>query len=57
MHLLVVGEASKDVNRINYPLNPERMAEFAKQGRAWLDAPRRELGPHDGIARKGTRRA
>lgn len=56
-HLLIVGEASKDFNRVNYPLNPERMAEFAKHGRAWLDAPQRRLGPHDGIARKGTRRA
>ena len=57
MHLLIVGEANKESNRINYPLNPERMAEFAKRGRAWLDAPKRALGPHDGIARAGTRTA
>jgi len=25
MHLLIVGEANRDDNRINYPLNPERM--------------------------------
>ena len=55
MHLLIVGEASKPGNRLFYPLNPERMAEFAKHGRAWTDAPRRSLGPHDGIARAGTR--
>jgi uncharacterized cupin superfamily protein len=56
-HLLIVGEASKPGNRLNYPLNPERMAEFAETGRAWLDAPKREVGPHDGMARAGTRKA
>jgi uncharacterized cupin superfamily protein len=56
VHLLVLGEATKPGNRINYPINPERMAEFARQGRAWTDAPSRELGPHDGVARAGTRR-
>lgn len=56
VHLLVVGEHARPGNQLNYPLNPERMEEFAKVGRAWLDAPRRELGPHDGIARAGTRR-
>lgn len=56
MHLLIIGEASKPGNRILYPLNPERMAEFAKANRAWLDAPIRQLGPHDGIARAGTRK-
>lgn len=55
-HLLVVGEHARPGNQLNYPLNPERMEEFAKLGRAWLDAPKRELGPHDGMARAGTRR-
>jgi hypothetical protein len=32
------------------------MAEFAKRDRAWLDAPKHTLGPHDGIARAGTRK-
>ncbi len=57
MHLLVLGEASKPGNRLNYPLNPERMQEFATEGRAWLDAPKHALGPHDGIARAGTRKS
>jgi uncharacterized cupin superfamily protein len=57
VHLLIVGEASKPHNQVNYPLNPERMVEFARHGRAWTDAPRRPLGPHDGIARAGTRRS
>lgn len=56
VHLLVVGEHAREGNLINYPLNPERMEEFAKVGRAWLEAPKRELGPHDGMARAGTRR-
>jgi uncharacterized cupin superfamily protein len=56
MHLLVVGVANKPSNRLNYPLNPERMDEFAKWGEAWLDAPKHALGPHDGIARAGTRK-
>jgi uncharacterized cupin superfamily protein len=56
MHLLIIGEASRPGSRLYYPLNPERMAEFAKHNRAWLDAPKRKLGPHDGIARAGTRK-
>ncbi|WP_291309239.1 MULTISPECIES: cupin domain-containing protein [unclassified Devosia] len=56
VHLLVIGEHARAGNRLNYPLNPERMAEFEKLGRAWLDAPKHELGPHDGMARAGTRR-
>lgn len=54
-HLLVIGEHARAGNQLNYPLNPERMEEFAKVGRAWLDAPKHELGPHDGMARAGTR--
>lgn len=56
VHLLVIGEHARAGNQLNYPLNPERMAEFEKVGRAWLDAPQRALGPHDGMARAGTRR-
>jgi uncharacterized cupin superfamily protein len=56
MHLLIVGEASKAGNRVWYPLNPERMVEFARRGRAWTDAPTRALGAHDGKARAGTRK-
>ncbi|RYE08331.1 MAG: cupin domain-containing protein [Hyphomicrobiales bacterium] len=55
IHILVIGEANKDTNRVNYPLNPARMAEFATRNRAWLDAPKHELGPHDGKAIAGTR--
>ena len=43
-------------NQLLYPLNPERMDVFRRKGRAWDDAPKRNLGPHDGVARAGTRR-
>ncbi len=55
VHLLIVGEHQRPGNQLYYPLNPERMEEFGKRDRAWDDAPRRELGPHDGKARAGTR--
>lgn len=54
-HLLIVGEHQVPGNQINYPLNPERMDAFRQRGRAWDDAPKRSLGPHDGKARAGTR--
>lgn len=44
--LLVAGEARKDDDRIAYPLHPHR--EAAIGARAWTDAPRAPLGPHDG---------
>lgn len=55
VHLIVIGEKNRPGNQLNYPLNPERMVEFTRTGRAWLDAPKRPLGPHDGKARAGTR--
>jgi uncharacterized cupin superfamily protein len=44
--LLVVGEASRLRNRIDYPLHPKRNAEIGE--RHWKDKPARELGPHNG---------
>lgn len=55
VHLLILGEHQLPGNQLHYPLNPERMAEFANWNGAWLDAPKRQLGPHDGKARAGTR--
>ncbi len=48
VRLLVVGEKRKPENLGRYPLNPEieQDSQFA-----WLDAPQRALGPHDGRAR------
>lgn len=46
VRLLVVGEASRQRSRIDYPLHPERNIEIG--ARHWSDAPKQELGPHDG---------
>jgi uncharacterized cupin superfamily protein len=46
--LLVGGEAPKKGSRIVYPLNPSRRSDL-KPSDWWDDAPRRELGPHDGL--------
>lgn len=56
VHLLIIGEHQKPGNQLYYPLNPERMEMFKGWNGAWLDAPKRPLGPHDGIARRGTRK-
>ncbi len=48
----MVGEPAKPENRILYPKNPE---EMARRKDAWIDPPQREMGPHDGMARAGTR--
>jgi uncharacterized cupin superfamily protein len=48
--LLVVGEASRRRSRIHYPRHPGRNAEIG--ARHWKDAPRRKLGPHDGLPDK-----
>jgi uncharacterized cupin superfamily protein len=52
VRLMVVGDRPRPENRINYPLNP---AEMAARDDAWHDAPRPDLGPHDGLtdARRG----
>ncbi len=46
--LLVGGEASKQDNRIFYPLNPSRRADM-KDSDWWQDVPQHPLGPHDGL--------
>lgn len=56
VHLLIVGEHQVEGNQLYYPLNPDRMNVFRRRNRAWDDAPKRKLGPHDGNARAGTRR-
>jgi len=46
--LFVGGEASKQGNRIFYPLNPSRRADM-KASDWWEDVPQHRLGPHDGL--------
>ena len=48
VRLLVVGEATKDENRIFYPRHPERNQEMAAQGYLWENPPEVERGDHDG---------
>lgn len=47
VRLLVVGEADKPGNQVHYPLHPARNAEIGEMH--WKNAPKRELGPHDGL--------
>jgi uncharacterized cupin superfamily protein len=56
IHLLVIGEHEVPGNRLTYPLNPDRNEMQRQLGRFWDDAPKRELGPHDGKAHPGTRK-
>lgn len=46
VRLLVVGEPSRQVSRVHYPLNPERNKALSE--RHWADVPVRPLGGHDG---------
>ena len=48
VRLIVVGETPKAENRIIYPVNPERRPQRKDW---WDDAPKRPLGPHDGVPR------
>lgn len=47
--LLVGGEASKGDNKCIYPLHPARNAEIKKNNFLWENAPKHQLGPHDGL--------
>jgi uncharacterized cupin superfamily protein len=47
VELLVVGDSNRAENRIVYPVNPERKPMRQDW---WEDAPKRELGPHDGLS-------
>lgn len=47
--LLVGSEASKEENKIFYPLDLDQNLEMQKNGRFWENHPIRELGPHDGL--------
>jgi uncharacterized cupin superfamily protein len=50
VRLLIVGEASRQRSRIDYPLHPDRNAEIGS--RHWKDKPQRVMGPHDGKPNK-----
>ena len=50
VRLMVVGEASRERSRIDYPLHPKRNLELGE--RHWKDRPERKLGPHNGLPDK-----
>lgn len=51
VRLLTVGEASRYVSQIHFPLDRDgTLAAWLDQhGKRWRDPPRRKLGPHDGL--------
>jgi uncharacterized cupin superfamily protein len=51
--LLVGGEANKSENKVFYPLHPERNKQCDEKNMLWKDHPQHELGPHDGLPRRG----
>jgi uncharacterized cupin superfamily protein len=53
VRILVVGEHERADNRFTYPLHPERNAAIGEH--LWADAPKRELGPHDGLPERRRR--
>jgi len=46
VELMVIGDTSRDENRLVYPINPERRVYH--EAAWWTDAPKRPLGDHDG---------
>jgi uncharacterized cupin superfamily protein len=50
VRLLVVGDTSREDNKCIYPLHPERNKEI--KDFFWVDAPKQNLGPHDGRPNK-----
>lgn len=47
VRLLVVGEASRQRSRIDYPMHPKRNEEIGT--RHWKSKPGQAMGPHDGL--------
>lgn len=48
VRLITVGEASRRRSKCFYPLHPKRNKEIGAG--LWTDAPKRKLGPHDGMS-------
>ncbi len=47
VRLLIVGEPSRSRFKVHYPLHPKRNEAIGEHW--WSDAPKRPLGPHDGL--------
>lgn len=55
VHLFFFGEGMHVASRFGHPVDPAAAGNLEKMGKLWADAPRRKLGPHDGLtdARRG----
>ncbi len=47
--LFVMGEGSRYASRLFHPLDAKANAAMRELGKLWEDAPKRKLGPHDGL--------
>jgi uncharacterized cupin superfamily protein len=47
VRLMVTGEASRTRGKVDYPMHPKRNQDIGEL--YWSDAPKRVLGPHDGM--------
>ncbi len=49
VRMLTIGEASRYNSQIHFPLTRDTDGWLDQQGKRWRDAPKRKLGPHDGL--------
>ena len=49
IRVLTIGEASRYNSQIHFPLTRDTDAWLDGMGKRWMDAPKRKLGPHDGL--------
>lgn len=49
VRMLTIGETSRYNSTVNFPVTREVAEAARKNGNLWLDAPKRKLGPHDGL--------
>lgn len=52
VRMLTIGETSRYNSTVNFPVTREVADAARKNGNLWLDAPKRKLGPHDGLPDK-----
>lgn len=49
VRLLLMGEAMHVISRFAHPVDPAAADNLRAVGKLWSDAPRRKLGPHNGL--------
>lgn len=50
VRLLTIGEASREINTVAFPVSPDVAAKAKAKHFLWEDAPTPKLGPHDGLS-------